>query len=293
MGNTHHKKSKDTRNSNCSVYNLSLESKNQEIENNDNISIDSDFDIKNDLKTKIDLPIDNEIYDSEEIELNDREKEINDYFYLDEDAPPSLHSFRSKSCATNNISLYNAPKPKIKVFEDYISPFNLSSKNYGGTQIKNKKPNELLLDFQKNTLDSKSCNDNQNNKDDFSDIFLINSETERTTPNIEDLQDLQLCRKKMAIFRDSIDNKSEHSLNENEKIEYIFSEKKNKQQKNNKFWIKYIKQQMNKSKLSILKKSETLTKHNLKNNELFILGVLENAAKDKKTKKMARYTSNV
>ena len=53
MGNSHHKKSKDTRNSNCSVYNLSLESNNHAIENIDNSSIDSDFDIKNDLKKKL------------------------------------------------------------------------------------------------------------------------------------------------------------------------------------------------------------------------------------------------
>ena len=106
----------------------------------------------------------------------------------------------------------------------------------------------------------------------------------------------------MAIFRDSIDNKSDHSLNDNEKINYIFSENKNQHHKNNKFWVKYIKMQMNKSKLSrqltsispnVLKKSETLKINNSKNNDLFILGVLENAKKDKKLKKMARYTSNI
>ena len=302
MGNSHHKKSKDNRNSNCSVYNLSLESNNHAIENIDNSSIDSDFDIKNDLKKKINLPMEKDIYESE-IQFDDKEEEIKDYFFLDEDAPPSFHLFRSKTCVNkNNISLFNAPKQKIKVFDEHLSPFNLNSKNFGGTQINNKKPNDIILDFRKNLLDSKSCNDNQNNRDIFFDDFLINSETERTTPNIEDFQDLQLCRKKMAIFRDSIDNKSDHSLNDNEKINYIFSENKNQHHKNNKFWVKYIKMQMNKSKLSqqltsispnVLKKSETLKINNSKNNDLFILGVLENAKKDKKLKKMARYTSNI
>ena len=87
MGNSHNKKSKDTRNSNCSVYNLSLESNNHAIENIDNSSIDSDFDIKNDLKKKINLPMEKDIYESE-IQFDDKEEEIKDYFFLDEDAPP-------------------------------------------------------------------------------------------------------------------------------------------------------------------------------------------------------------
>ena len=303
MGNSHNKKSNVTRNSNCSVYNFSLESKNQILEEFENISIDSDFDIKNDLKKKVNLKIENDKneIEEEEIELSDNSGIINNNIFLEGNTSPKFHLLRSRTEVNNNfISFYNAPKQKMKVFDEYISPFNLSSKNYGGTQLKNKKPNEILLDFKKNKIDSKSCNDYQNNIDDFSDNFIINADTERTTPNIEDLQDLQLCRKKMAIFRDSIDNKSEHSLNENEKIEYIFSEKKNK--KSHKYWIKYIKQQMNKSKLSsklavidpnAFKKSETLRINNTKNNDLFILGILENAAKDKKLKKMDRYTSVV
>jgi hypothetical protein len=44
---------------------------------------------------------------------------------------------------------------------------------------------------------------------------------------------------------------------------------------------------------NVIKKSETLKNKNIEENELFILGVLESAAKDKKKKKMARYTANV
>ena len=44
---------------------------------------------------------------------------------------------------------------------------------------------------------------------------------------------------------------------------------------------------------NVIKKSETLKNKNIEENELFILGVLESEAKDKKKKKMARYTANV
>ena len=163
-----------------------------------------------------------------------------------------------------------------------------------------------MYNFQKNLLDNKSCNDNENENDN---IFYENnsdSETERTTPNREDIKNISNCRKKMAIFRDSIDNKSEHSFKEEEKIEDILNDKKrksNKENKKSKFWSKHIKQQMLKSKLSYklsrisegaLKKSETVRVKSIKRtNDLFILGILESAAKEIKMKKMARYTSNV
>ena len=123
----------------------------------------------------------------------------------------------------------------------------------------------------------------------------------RTMFEREDIKNISNCRKKMAIFRDSIDNKSEHSLGESEIIEDILSEKKNKKNKKNGGWVKYIRQQMQQSKISnklristnVIKKSETLKNKNIEENELFILGVLESAAKDKKKKKMARYTANV
>ena len=109
----------------------------------------------------------------------------------------------------------------------------------------------------------------------------------------------------MAIFRDSINNKSEHSFKEEEKIEDILNDKKNKSNKSNKrnkFWIKHIKQQMLKSKLSnnirisegCIKKSETINIRKIKSSsDLFILGILESASKEIKMKKQARYTSNV
>ena len=238
-----------------------------------------------------------------------KSEEIKNYIFSDEKGAQipdqknhHPNEFRSKSYVLNpNINLFNAPKPKIKVFDEHISPFKLCTKNFGGSQWKNKKPNSIILDFQKNLMDNKSCNDNQNEENDLYDEMYLDLDTDRETPDVEDLKDLNNCRKKMAIFRDSIDNKSEHSLGESEIIEDILSEKKNKKNKKNGGWVKYIRQQMQQSKISnklristnVIKKSETLKNKNIEENELFILGVLESAAKDKKKKKMARYTANV
>ena len=43
---------------------------------------------------------------------------------------------------------------------------------------------------------------------------------------------------------------------------------------------------------NVIKKSETLKNKNIEENELFILGVLESAAKDKKKKKMDQLLKN-
>lgn len=277
----------------------------------DEISDDSVSDINEDLKNKIQLPKEDDLIESEKILFDEKEDEIKNNFILDQEINLSLnqnnHSFRSKSyVCNNNISLHQAPKQKIKIFNEHLSPFKLSSKTYGGSQWKKKVPNSIMYNFQKNLLDNKSCNDNENENDN---IFYENnsdSETERTTPNREDIKNISNCRKKMAIFRDSIDNKSEHSFKEEEKIEDILNDKKrksNKENKKSKFWSKHIKQQMLKSKLSYklsrisegaLKKSETVRVKSIKRtNDLFILGILESAAKEIKMKKMARYTSNV
>ena len=305
MGNANPKGSRKSRNSNASVLDMSLDSMNSIKEvNYPNL----DLDFKQEIKDTIDLPIENEKDESQEINLDDKADEIKNFIFLDGEAPPVSgpfpHQFRSKSYVPNqNISLFKAPKPQIKIFDEHISPFKLSSKCLGGSQWKNKMPNNIVLDFQKNLMENKSCNDNISTDDYFnddeigSDIF-----TERSTPNIEDLKNLQNCRKKMAFFRDSIDTKSELSVDENDKIDYIFSENKNKINKTSKIFIKHIKQKKqeikfsNKLRLSHindLKKSWTLKPPKIEENGLFLLSVLESASKEKKMKKKMRYTSNV
>ena len=175
---------------------------------------------------------------------------------------------------------------------------------------KNRKSNRCVLDMplDKNNSSNKinSFESKPDIKQDLKNKIKLHKEN--------DLKDLNNCRKKMAIFRDSIDNKSDHYFNEEEQIEDILEGKKNKSNKQNKksnFWTKHIKQQMLKSNLSMrfskiseapIKKSVTMKIKPLKNesaiesenenndDDLFILGVLESAAKEKKKKKKSRYT---
>ena len=242
MGNTHHKvfkSNKKNRKSNRCVLDMPLDKNNSSNKSNTFESTD----IKQDLKNKIKLHKENDLKELEGIILDGtKSEEIKNYIFSDEKGAQipdqknhHPNEFRSKTYVLNpNIKLFNAPKPKIKVFDEHISPFKLCTKNFGGSQWKNKKPNSIILDFQKNLMDNKSCNDNQNEENDLYDEMYLDLDTDRETPDVEDLKDLNNCRKKMAIFRDSIDNKSEHSLGESEIIEDILSEKKNK--KNKKKW---------------------------------------------------------
>ena len=295
MGNKNIKSSEE-QNSTSSVFNLSLESNK---EKNQHLLIkDNDSDIVNDLKNEVDLPIENEIIESSEISLEGKEEEFKIKFFFEKFEDNILEEGlkRSKTYAPQ-ISIKNTPKPHPLESNVYISPLKLSVKSFGNIPKFNKKPNAVLYDFQKNIIDSKSCND----EDSLDDFFLGNTETERTTPNVEDLQDLLNCRKKMNNFRNSIDqrlfNEYENILNS----DYMFEENRELNKKNN-FWFKHIKQQKLKNKISnehnIRIGSEPLVK--ISDNDydeekdendhgLFILGILESAAKERK----GRNTVNV
>ena len=303
MGNTNQKETKeDKNNSNSSVLNLSLCSINSILD-----SSSSNSDIKTYLKYKTKLPID---FESKEIILEGKEEEIKKFFIEDDkDSNFKTSIFdirRSKTYNTNHI-IKNAPKPQLKISNEYISPLKLNTKNYGIFPKLNKKTNSVLYDFQKNMIDCKSCNDEEKIFDEFF-LSYSESETERTTPNAEDLQDLLNCRKKMTIFRNSIDDRTckeyENILNS----EYIFADESkkvnsNKQHhKKNKFWHKHIKQQQLKysNKMfssnfsgipddNYVKRADTIINESSKDHGLFILGILESAANERK----GRNTVNV
>ena len=246
-----------------------------------------------------------QIYESEQINFEEYDNQISKYNFMEYDDIPKSKTFETSL----NIPPYmNAPKQTLKKINENMTPLVLYTKTCG-IKLNTKKPNSIILDFQKGLIDSKSCNDRVNLDDDLIfDEFYTGLDTERSTPDLEDIKDIQNCRKKMAIFRDSIDHKTEHSFDENDKIEYIFAEKKepNKQNKGNKkknFWSKHIEQQKiiqnrmssNKFRFSanFIHKSETVKNQDIKDNGLFILGILESAAKEIKMKKKMRYTSNI
>jgi hypothetical protein len=248
-----------------------------------------------------------QINESEQINFEEYDNQISKYNFMEYDDVPKSKTFETSL----NIPYMNAPKQTLKKFNEKMTPLVLYTKTYG-IKLNTKKPNSIILDFQKGLIDSKSCNDSVNLDDDLLfDEFYSGFDTERSTPDLEDIKDIQNCRKKMAIFRDSIDHKSDHSFDENDKIEYIFAEKKdqikqNKENKKRKFWSKHIEQQKiiqnrmssNKFRISaksdnFIKKSETVKNQDIKDNGLFILGILESAAKEIKMKKKMRHTSNI
>lgn len=303
MGNKNIKKSTEDRNSNSSVLNLSLET--DKVSTPDSLIIynNNNDNIIKELKNEVDLTIENEYIESSEIILEGKEEElkIKNFFENNENFSDEgiIIKKRSKTFAPI-INIKNAPKPHPKESYEYISPLKLSIKSYVNIQKWNKKPNAVLYDFQKNIIDCKSCND----EDSLEDFLLFNSKTERTTPNVEDLHDLLNCRKKMIIFRNSIDDRT---IKEYENIlnsDYLFDENNNEininininKSKKNNFWCKHIKQQLLKDK----NKGELHTKRiasvplvngydspdeegeDKKEHGLFILGILESAANEKK-----------
>lgn len=298
-------------NSNSSVLDLPLDPiEKKENDSSKSSSLDSSFDIKFSLAKIIDLPIEEEkenprYIEEEEYLLSDFKLEN-----LEEDIPKAR--LRSK---TNYLSMYQiqrAPKTKPIMVNEYIKPLKLCMKSYGDSQIMGKKlHNNILYDFQKNNIDCKSCND----KDSFTDSFILECETEKTTPTVEDLNNLTKCRKKMKNFRSSI---GENFLNEYENIlntNILFNKENNdntlnsnnnildSRKKKAKFWCKHIKQQklinnkLNKiyirnNSLSFVPKRKILSNSLVSNpieeggkkdhKGLFILGILESAVNDKK-----------
>ena len=298
MGNKNNKQEIEEQISNSSVLNLSIES--NKDPNIDSINITDKSDIIDELKKEVNLPIENEYLESSKFveDKKEEEFEINLFFQKNINSPLDEEIFYKKRSNTfvSKKQIKKTPKPHPKESIDYISPLKLSIKSYGYFQKWNKKPNFVLYNFQKDIIDCKSCND----EDILDDYYLFNSETERTTPSEDDLQDLLNCRKKMFIFRNSINDRMYKEYENILNSDYIFDENKesnifNFQQRKNSFWIKYIKQQQLKDKISITHTKRIVSEpliaiNDFENNEdkekdshgLFILGILESAANERK-----------
>ena len=298
MGNKNNKQEIEEQKSNSSVLNLSIES--NKDPNIDSINITDNSDIIDELKKEVNLPIENEYLESSKFveDKKEEEFELNLFCQKNINTPLDEEIFYKKRSNTfvSKKQIKKTPKPHPKESSDYISPLKLSIKSYGHFQKWNKKPNYVLYNFQKDIIDCKSCND----EDILDDYFLFNSETERTTPNVDDLQNLLNCRKKMFIFRNSINDRMYKEYENILNSDYIFDENKqsnifNFQQRKNSFWIKHIKQQQLKDKMSLTHTKRIVSEplidiNDFVNNEdkendnhgLFILGILESAANERK-----------
>ncbi len=283
----------EDRKSNSSVLNLSLDSTKEKKED---LSIDNISDIKEDLMNKVNLPIENEMSESEEFILEGKEKEISDFFLENDE--------KSKNCdqkklnpqkrSRSNEKKINLKKPRriLKEPTELVSPLKLSRKTFGAIPKWNKKPNEVLCDFQKNMIDCKSCND----EDSQDDLFLAYSETERATPSQEDLLNLLDCRKKMFQFKNCINDRT---IKEYENIldsDNIFAGKyklNHHNIKKNSFWHRHIRQILRENNNSYLSRLSAgcivNNKEKDKEDGLFILGILESAVNETK----GRNTTNI
>lgn len=348
MGAKNSKKKSQERSSTSSVYEISLSSNSEKNKSSINIAIDSRQEIINELKGSVELTIENE-YNSNSPEVIFESKEefkIKNYFentdykdddddnnndYLNKFFPDDLFNMKRSKTFVPKPVILETPRLHSKASDNVLlSPFKLSIKSFGIVPKWNQRPNKILSEFQKDKIDCKSCNDNE--EEIIEEYLLFNAETEKTTPNLEDLQDLLKCRKKMIKFRNSINYKHcgeyENILNCDDLISDIQEDDEIRHSKKKSFWYKHIKHQIKESKSKSLVHKQRLysepfpvieldvddnnlintninnkkdededekeEKENKKDNEnnssdnenddgLFILGVIERAAKEKKS----------
>lgn len=310
MGAKNSKKIDNDTNSLSSVFEYLLNP--NSAKNKSSPKKESREDIINELKEDVNLPIENEQNDSPEIIFEKKEElKIKDFFENDDtdDNDILLNKFYPEDLFNFNRSKTFAPKPVIletphlqpKHSDIHLmSPFQLSSKSFGIIPDLNQKPNQILLDFQRDIMDGKSCND----IDILDEFLLYNTDSEKTTPNKEDMQNLLDCRKKMIKFRNSINyyhcHEYENILNCDSIIEdiYVTHPKKKKS-----IFSKYIQQQINEEKNKSYmhkkrlysvpfdedsKEDLDLKKEDEKkdiDDDLFFLGIIEKAYKGRKRKK--------
>ena len=305
-----------------SVFEKSLNS-NSDINDESLIKKNSD-EITKEIKEEVILPREDEYSDSSEIIFEKtNEIKIKDFFenygednniILNKFYPDDSLNCKKSKCFVPKPVILKTPRLTSNPKDNFFYPFRLSMKSYGIVSKWNEKPNKILFYYQKEHLDCKSCNDKVEYLDDD---YLLYAETEKTTPNLEDLQDLLGFRKKMINFRDSLNNtlynEYENILNCEDIIEDIQEEKKKKRHRSKKKsdWNRYIKYQLKKEKNKSLanyknRKSEPfpeIQKHYSKNDSnvneenkkededidendegLSILGMIERVSKRKRTK---------
>jgi len=281
--------------SNSSVLNLSLDISTHNQNNNDIISdscSNSSFEIPKCLSKNVIL----------KEEKEDTDSTTSNYECIQIQNENNITRKRSKTNYIPRCLINNAPKIKPKTIDDEsISPLKLCIKTIYQENSSQKKTNNILYEFQKDLIDCKSCNDTIS--DDDNDLF--SDDTERTTPNETDLNNFSLCRKKMKnVISSSYISSSyeyENILNSETIFQSTCKSSNNycncpKNRKNN-FWHKHIlkqklrtkeknkKKYFNKNKQIGFIKSKTFNLDEQKiidTQGLFILGVLECAANDKK-----------
>ena len=304
MGTKNSKKKNQDNKSVSSVYEHPLSSnsdKNKELQQNK----DNRQDIINEFKEEIEIPRENKSTESPEILFNiNQENKIKNIFENNEDDdennevilnkffPEDLFNYKRSKTFVPKPVILDTPRLHSKASDNMqMSPFKLSMKSYGISPKWNQKPNKILLDFQKDIIDSNSCNDQEELLDEYNLTFADTEE--RSTPNPEDLLELLKCRKKMIKFRNSINYSPYHEYENILDVDDILSNMQNNNteihhSKKKSIWDKHIKYQLNKekdkNKNSILN-DESKQSEDENDDGLFILGILERASKERKRNK--------
>ena len=285
--------------SNSCVMDLSIEGGNgeEEIENNnkneiDNInSLNKSFDDIINFKKKLNLKDNFE---------NNLDIDIEEITNLDEQNKDGRKN-RSKTFKIKKPNNKFVPKPKPIIIDEYIKPLRLNS-------------NKSIIreNSQKDLIECKSCDDKSDKEKNLINYFSNDDSEEEIKKNLEinKINKINSQTKKL-LFDYKLNIKYYNELKNILNIEKIFfkniynnniyedvliGKNINIQNKNKrKFWLKHInnfKKQLNSMKNNdiinneehIRKRSDTFSKKN--NHEgLFLLGVLESAAKDKKRRK--------
>jgi hypothetical protein len=284
--------------SNSCVIDLSIEGGNgaeetEKNEKNDNNEIDN--------TTSLNKSFDDFLNFTKKLNLKDNIENILDEDNLDEQNN-NIRAARSKTFMIMKSSNKKAPKPKPIIIDEYIKPISLNRKksiirDNSQKDIIECKSLDDLSDNEKNFLNYDSNEDSEEddkctlkinkikneNKKVFFD-FKINCKYYNEYENILNIEKIFWKNVNNSIYEDIL-------IGKNKNIE-------NKNKKKRKFWHKHInvfkkklsspsiKYSDDKNDISEYRKKRSDTFHKKNNYEgLFILGVLESAAKEKKRRK--------
>ena len=308
------KKEKNEKGSNSCVIDLSIDNGGEEVENFDknekdnNASLNKSFDEILNFTKKLNLKDNFEnILDfgpEEERTTNDEQNSDN-------------RKNRSKTFKIKKSTNKMAPKPKPIKLDEYIRPLRLESKK-----------SIISENDQNNIIECKSCDDKSfNEKKNLNMNYFFNDDSEDEIANTLKINKIkEINETKKIIFDNNINCKYYNEYENILHIEKIFWKNvnndiyddvligKNKNLKNRKkmkFWqkhINYFKKELNSMKKIKenkdydnndndknefrIKRADTFSKKS--NNEgLFILGVLQSAAKDKKRRKTMHFKRSI
>ena len=308
------KKEKNEKGSNSCVIDLSIDNGGEEVENFDKNEKDNNASLNKSFDEILNF--------TKKLNLKDNFENILDFGPEEERTTTDEQNSdnrknRSKTFKIKKSTNKMTPKPKPIKLDEYIRPLRLESKN-----------SIISENDQNNIIECKSCDDKSfNEKKNLNMNYFFNDDSEDEIVNTLKINKIkEINETKKIIFDNNINCKYYNEYENILHIEKIFWKNvnndiyddvligKNKNLKNRKkmkFWqkhINYFKKELNSMKKIKenkdydnndndknefrIKRADTFSKKS--NNEgLFILGVLQSAAKDKKRRKTMHFKRSI